>query len=86
MVKRDKQIERMRRNPRNVRPEDLDRVMKGAGFTARQRGSSHKVYTDGIRSISVPQHKPHLKPEYVEQALNLLNDQNDGVQNGEEED
>lgn len=72
MTKRDKLIARMRTNPRNVRPDDLDTVMRAAGFTARQKGTSHKVYTDGVRALSVPQRHPHLKPEYVEQALDLL--------------
>ena len=73
MTKRDKRVERMRQNPRSVRPDELDTVFRDAGFTARQRGTSHKVYTDGIRSLSVPQHGPFLKPEYVERALDLLN-------------
>ncbi len=72
MARRDKRIARMRDNPRNVRPDELDAVMRGAGFEARQRGTSHKYYTNGVRAISVPQRTPHLKPEYVEQALDLL--------------
>ncbi len=74
MAKRDKLIERMRTNPRNVRPDDLDSVLRTAGFTSRQKGSSHKVYTDGVHALSVPQRHPHLKPEYVEQALDLLDE------------
>ncbi len=85
MTKRDKLIARMRHNPRNVRPDDLDTVMRGAGFTVRQRGTSHKYYTDGTRSLSVPQHIPHLKPEYVEQALDLL-DEAQTDQDDEEDD
>ncbi len=27
---------------------------------------------DGVRALSVPQRHPHLKPEYVEQALDLV--------------
>jgi len=82
MTKRAKQLEQMRHNPRNVRPDDLDRVLRAAGFTVRQKGTSHKYYTDGTRSLSVPQHTPHLKPEYVEQALALL----DEGKTGDEED
>ena len=57
-----------------MRPDDLDAVMRAAGFTARQKSSSHKVYTDGVRALSVPQRHPHLKPEYVEQALDLVDE------------
>jgi len=78
MATRDKRIARMRNNPRNVRPEELDAVMRGAGFAARQKGTSHKYYTDGVRAISVPQHTPHLKPEYVTQALDLLDEATEG--------
>jgi len=68
----DKRIERMRRNPKDVRPDELDAVMIRAGFTSHQEGS-HKVYRRGPgERISVPQRKPHLRQVYVEEALELL--------------
>ena len=67
MAKRDKRIERMRRNPTNVRPEDLDAALTAAGFTSHQEGSH----------MTVPQLMP-LKPVYVRQALDVLVDDGEG--------
>jgi hypothetical protein len=45
----------------------------GLGYTtAPSVTRSHKIYMDGVRALSVPQRHPHLKPEYVEQALDLV--------------
>lgn len=71
MTKRDKRIERMRRNPRNVRPADLDAALLSAGFSSHQEGS-HKIYRRNGEKLTVPQHKPFLKPVYVLAALDLL--------------
>ncbi len=76
MTKRDKRIERMRRNPTNVRPEDLDAALIAAGFTSHQE-SSHKTYRRDGEKLTVPQHTP-LKPAYVRQALTMLADAGEG--------
>lgn len=72
MAKRDKRTEAMRRNPRNVRPEDLHIVLVAEGFAWRQRGTSHRVYTRGEDQFAVPQRQPFLKPEYVLLALSYI--------------
>jgi hypothetical protein len=59
----------MRRNPGNVRPDDLDVVLRAAGVPMRQQGTSHKVYTRREQQVLVPQHRPFLKAAYVRQAL-----------------
>ena len=74
MAKQDKRIEALRRNPENVRPDDLDVVLRGAGFTSRQHGGSHKTYTRGATRLTVPQRKPFLKAVYVKLALDLIDD------------
>jgi hypothetical protein len=68
----DKRLERMRQSPKAVRPDELDAALLEACCEAHQRGSSHKVYRRGNVTISVPQHRPHLKPVYVRQALIAL--------------
>lgn len=65
MAKRDKRIEAMRRNPKNVRLDDLHIVLVSEGFSWRQPGTSHRVYTRGKDRFSIPQRQPFLKPEYV---------------------
>ncbi len=71
MSKRDKLIERMRRNPQNVRFHDINSLLIGLGFVRRQRGSHH-VYSLGPHRITVPYRKPFIKPVYVKLLLEVL--------------
>ena len=74
MSKLEKLLERIRNNPKNVRFEELDKILIHYGFTKRQSsgGSSHYYYTKGEKLLSVPFHKPHIKVIYVERAIELL--------------
>lgn len=74
----DKRLERIRRNPKAVRPEELEAALTAAGFVASQPGTSHCTYrrADGAR-ITVPYRNPHLLDVYVRQALRYLDDVTD---------
>ena|SRR5579875_2207348 len=72
MTKRDKRLEKLRRNPRNVRPDELDAVLTGAGFVVARQKGSHKRYDRGVHQLTVPQREPFLLDIYVKQALDLL--------------
>lgn len=71
MSKANKRLDRIRRNIRTVRPDELNGVLEAAGFTWRQEGS-HRIYARGAVTVSIPQHRPFLKPKYVELALAAL--------------
>jgi len=64
-------IARIRQNTRTARPDDLDAVLTGAGFTVHQE-SSHKTYRRSAAKVTIPQHTPFLKPVYVRAAPDLL--------------
>lgn len=74
MTKREKRLDAMRRNPKNMRPDDLDAVMRAAGCAVEHEGGSHKIYRHSGRQISVPQRKLFLLPEYVKQAVAILDE------------
>ena len=78
MSKREKRLEKIRQNPKNVRFDDLDRVLQDQGFerTQPRGGSSHYVYVHGEQVITVPYKRPFVKTVYVKEALKLL-DEND---------
>jgi len=74
VTKREKRLERIRSNPKNVRFEDLDQLLIDFGFTLRQPrgGSSHYIYVrEGFR-LTIPINRPHLREVYVKQVLKLL--------------
>jgi predicted RNA binding protein YcfA (HicA-like mRNA interferase family) len=71
MSRRDKRIERLRQNPKNIRFEEIDALLTGLGFESRQRGS-HVLYASGKHRITVPIHRPFVKPVYIKLVLQLL--------------
>jgi hypothetical protein len=74
MSQRDKLLEKIRNNPRQVRFEDLDLLLKQYGFVCRQPrgGSSHYVYSCGPVVITIARHKPHVHSKAVRQVLEFV--------------
>jgi len=74
MTKRDKLIERMRRNPRSIRFDEIETLLLSLGFVKRQKGSSHAMFTLRSYQVVVPFRKPTVKPVYVQLVLALLDE------------
>ena len=74
MRRADKRRKQIERNPRHVRLEELDALLRSCGFERRQRsrGSSHYVYRRGRWHLTVPLHRPHLRLYVVLEALAAL--------------
>ena len=70
----EKRRAEIERNPRHVRFEDLDALLRAYGFERRQRsrGSSHYVYRRGRWHLTVPAKRPHLRLYVVLDALAAL--------------
>lgn len=72
MSKVEKQLERMRNNPRDWRIEDLQAIADRLGIAYRQPGSSHVTFRSRLGGkLTVPAHKP-IKPIYIKQFLVLI--------------
>ncbi|MEG6614915.1 toxin HicA [Peptococcaceae bacterium 1198_IL3148] len=76
MSKLQKLYQRIKNNPKAVRFEELDKILRSAGFAKRQPkgGSSHHIYVKGDKMLSVPYKQPHIKSTYVERAIELIGD------------
>ncbi|QGP92569.1 hypothetical protein MGLY_19550 [Neomoorella glycerini] len=73
MTKREKILEKIKQNPRNVSFNDLDRILRQHGFKCRQLGSGSSHYTylkDDIR-ITLPKQNP-MRPVYVKITLKAI--------------
>ena len=83
MTKSDKREQTIRRNPNNVRFDDLDIVLLDHGFSRRNRGTSHFVYIHPLVTdhVNVPHHGTIVKPIYVKKAIAAI----DGVSAVEKE-
>jgi predicted RNA binding protein YcfA (HicA-like mRNA interferase family) len=74
MSKFEKDLAKLKQNPKNVHFEELEKILLRFGFTKRQRGSSHAVFTKGKNVLTVPIKRPFLKSVYVRQALAVIED------------
>jgi hypothetical protein len=66
----EKLLDKMRRNPRNWRIEDLIVIARKKGATIRNPRGSHVIFThESTKTFaSIPAHKP-IKPVYIRQFL-----------------
>ena len=74
MSRKDKLLEKIKNNPKNIRFDEIDKVLLSAGFMRRQprKGSSHYTYVLGDLIITIPYKRPYIKSRYVKEALDLL--------------
>ena len=74
----EKLLERIRNNPKIVRFEELDMILRRSGFERRQpgSGSSHYMYTKGDKRLSIPYRRPYVLEAYVKRATELLEGEN----------
>lgn len=74
MAKHKKRLAKIRQNPKNVRFEVLDRVLRDYGFERRQPrgGSSHYFYFLSEHRLTIPLKRPFVKTVYVKRALSIL--------------
>ncbi|CUS03630.2 YcfA-like protein [Candidatus Promineifilum breve] len=76
VTKRQKRLEKVRNNPKNVRFEELDQLLLEFGFKRRQprSGSSHFIYIRGQLRLTIPMNRPHLREVYVKSVVKLLDE------------
>jgi len=62
MSKLEKLLQKIKNNPKQVRFEELDKILTRAGFEKRQPkgGSSHYYYTKGALKVSIPYRQPYI--------------------------
>lgn len=75
--KREKLIEKMNNNPKDVPFEDINNLLTHYGCQVRQpkSGSSHYIYTHPAASepLTIPKRRP-IKAIYVKKALQMIDE------------
>lgn len=75
MTKRDKRLQKLHQNPKNVSFEDLESVMLDYGFELLRSSGSHHSFRINIQGkyhlLVVPHSRP-VKTVYVREALKLI--------------
>jgi len=75
MSKKEKLIEAIKNNPKNVRFEDLRKILESIGYTAVNNGGSHYVFTkENATSLTIPYKKP-VKVVYVKQVIKIIEEE-----------
>ena len=76
VTKREKREADMRRNPAEMRFDDLDAVLRGYNFVRRNEASSHSTYRHPSLSkyVNIPVHEGKVKRTYVLQAIAAIDD------------
>jgi hypothetical protein len=66
MSKLEKLLLKIKINPKQVRFEELDRILMSEGFMKRQpgSGSSHYTYSKGNVRLTIPFRKPYILEAY----------------------
>ena len=74
MTRKEKLLQKMKNNPKSVKFEDIDKIMREVGFERRQpsRGSSHYTYSYKDKTLTVPYNRPFIKVIYIKMALQIL--------------
>lgn len=75
MTRVDKLLEKMRRNPRDWRIEDLENLAERFGLQVRKHGGSHAIFFHSTlgRQLSIPAKRP-IKPIYITLFIELLDE------------
>ncbi len=85
LSKRQKRLERIRKNPNNVSFEELRTLLLDFGFRLERSSGSHHVFRIDLNgepsNITIPFVRP-VKAIYVRQALGLI-EEADVLENGE---
>ena len=75
MSKKEKLIEAIKNNPKNVKFEDLRKILENLGYTAVNNGGSHYVFTkENATSLTIPYKKP-VKVVYVKQVIKIMEEE-----------
>jgi predicted RNA binding protein YcfA (HicA-like mRNA interferase family) len=77
MSKRDKRLQRLRRNPKNVSFDELKQVLEDYGFQHVRTAGSHHTFIAIMNErdwrLTVPQHRP-VKTPYIKQAIQAIDE------------
>ncbi|HNU06033.1 MAG TPA: type II toxin-antitoxin system HicA family toxin [Anaerolineae bacterium] len=73
MSKRDKLLEKIRRNPKDVTFKELDQLLHAFGYELVRTKGSHSAYRrPGAPPVTVARRQPHVHSDAVKEVLRIL--------------
>jgi predicted RNA binding protein YcfA (HicA-like mRNA interferase family) len=75
MSKRDKLLEKIRRNPKDVTFKELDQLLQSFDYELVRTKGSHSIYRRrDARPITVARRQPHVHSDAVKEVLRGIDD------------
>lgn len=75
MSKRDKLLEKIRRNPKDVTFKELDQLLQSFDYELVRTKGSHSIYRrSDARPITVARRQPHVHSDAVKEVLRGIDD------------
>ncbi len=75
MSKRDKLLEKIRRNPKDVTFKESDQLLQSFGYELVRTKGSHSAYRrPGAPPITIARRQPHVHSEAVKEVLRAIDD------------
>lgn len=75
MGKRNKLLENIRRNPKDVTFKELDQLLQSFGYELVRTKGSHSAYRrPGAPPITVARRQPHVHSDAVKEVLRAIDD------------
>lgn len=73
MSKKEKEFEKIKNNPKNIKFTTIDKLLRQYGFTVRQPkgGSSHYIYKKDKLTLTIPKHNP-VREVYIKKAVQFI--------------
>ncbi len=75
MTKREKRLQKLRQNPKNVSFDELRQILEAEGFELDHVTGSHHVFraeaNEVVLTVVIPFARP-IKPVYVKQAIKAI--------------
>ena len=73
MASVDKIVDKMKRQPNGISPNEAEKVLVYYGYRFDRQNGSHKTYVNSDGDIlTVPKKRPTIKPIYVKQILGKI--------------
>ena len=74
MSKKQKLLELLLSKPKDLRYDELDKILLACGYTLDHVSGSHAIYTrPGLRALTIPRKTP-VKSYLIEQVLDMIED------------
>ena len=74
MTKREKLLERLRRNPNNVRFDQIRKLLEEESFGLQRVTGSHHVFKKDNVIFVVPVHQNRVKSVYVKRLIDIIDE------------